>query len=129
MNEPITIRRAQIRHRNEPGHVDVTARSAPKWARPFAPPWAIVREYKAGTIGEREYTQRYNRRLVTSLMSAAGEDALDGLLALGRDNGGVVTLCCYCADGEFCHTVLLALFLAKHFSADFRTDLRIEKKP
>jgi uncharacterized protein YeaO (DUF488 family) len=116
----VKVNRAQLRHRDKPGHVDVTVKSAAEWARPFAPTWDLVMGHKNGLVSDQEYTWRYESLLERNPLLTR---AVYQLHQLGLQNGGSVTLCCYCKDGDFCHTAVLARYLAKAYPDQFTTDL------
>ena len=106
----IKIRRVQIR-RGVHG-VDVTVKSAHNLARYFAPTWEMVMGLKSYKLSEAEYTTAYH-----SILSHVPKEAWEWLAQQAVNDE--LTLLCYCRDGWFCHTYLLAAYAAKRFPTVF----------
>ncbi len=82
--------------------LDITVKSGDKV---FAPTWDLVMAYKKGRISEAQYREHYFRLMRTSYR----EHKARWLEVLAMP---VVTLCCFCRPGEFCHRTILAELLA-----------------
>lgn len=85
--------------------LDVTRKSG---MPTLAPPWELVRNYKAGRIDEAAYERVYRRLMEQSQVEHFV--VWDGLLEEGVD-GKVLCLLCYCPRGAFCHRLVLAQIL------------------
>lgn len=83
--------------------VDITVMSARGQARSFAPAWSMVRGHKSGSMSDAEYTRMYGR-----LLDAVQESSWQWLAEQAVEDR--VNLLCYCRDGNFCHTHLLAMY-------------------
>ena len=77
-----------------------------RWLRELGPVVPLLRAFRAGTIGWREYRRRY----LAGLERPAAGVQLAEVRALARK--GRVTLLCGCADAERCHRSLLQGYLA-----------------
>ena len=102
----VVIRRAQIR-RGQAG-VDITVKSAKDYARAFAPTWGMVMNHKNHVITDAQYTVAYRRILDKVPYKAWVWLAQQGV-------NGEVTVLCYCRNGQFCHTYLLAQYAAEKY--------------
>jgi uncharacterized protein YeaO (DUF488 family) len=98
---------------NGPDRLDITAKGKDHFGIAFAPTWDMVMGYKQGRISEAEYERRYLELLRESWNKRP--DAWQNLL--GRME---VTLVCFCRSGDFCHRVLLAKLLERHFGFSYR---------
>lgn len=98
----VSLKRAQMSALRFMGqaYVDVTAKSGEGMALFFAPPWELVMGHKQGRITDEAFTEVYEQQL-----AALSEDVWLWLYQLG--GSGSITLCCYCADGKFCHSLLI----------------------
>jgi len=67
--------------------------------RDLAPPFSLVKAYKAGKINDVEYIIEYGKQIYALDLDKIAAD-LDGRIAL-----------CYCAKTDFCHRQLLGLIL------------------
>jgi len=101
----VKIRRAQL-YRGK--GVDVTVKSAKDMARFFAPTWGIVMNHKSGAINDEQYTKAYRK-----ILDDVGRNAWVWLANQAVD--GEVTVLCFCRDGSFCHTYLLAAYAAEKY--------------
>lgn len=101
--EVYTIQMGKWRDLNETGItlVDVTLKSG---NRAFSPDLELFRAMKAGEISNVEYTQRFNKLMITSIRSNRQEWL--NLLMLGK-----LCLACYCDEEHFCHRFLLVDYL------------------
>ena len=102
----VTIKRAQMSSRVS--GVDITVKSAIGFARRFAPTWNMVMGYKNKSVTETQYSVQY-RRILDNVPPEAwtwlGKQAVNGVL----------TVKCFCRDGQFCHTYLLAAYMAERW--------------
>jgi DNA polymerase III epsilon subunit-like protein len=103
----IILKRGQI---GKAHGIDVTVKSATGWACVFTPTWEMVSGHKGGTMGDIEYSELY-----TEILVLAGEKAFQKLWQAGKENGGKLTVQCYCPSGKFCHTHLLIGYAVKHY--------------
>ncbi len=120
----LTVQTARISY-DGPDRLDVTAKSAPREGKPFAPTWKLVTwglkmrdeankkrahgDPRADGFWEwvwKIYAQRYREQMRVSY--AHRRRAWDELLERER-----VVLVCYCADAEHCHRRVLAAILVK----------------
>lgn len=92
--------------------LDITVMSSKGHAKSFAPTWSMVRGHKSGSMSDAEYTRMYGR-----LLDAVPQQAWSWLADQASD--GRVNLLCYCRDGNFCHTHLLAMYAAAVFPEEF----------
>lgn len=94
-----TIQLARHRLAKERGIplVDTTVKSG---IRAFAPSWPMVVGYKAGSISEEEYTERFFQKIKEE--EWATHDDWKWLLSHEK-----VALACYCKAHHFCHRYLL----------------------
>lgn len=83
--------------------LDITVKTG---RQEFAPDWALLRDYKTGTIGMAEYKTRYTAKMRGSWHTC--NDVWRELLE--KDE---VTIGCYCKSGDFCHRLLLRDLLEK----------------
>lgn len=81
------------------GGIDTTVKSSVGVFKEFAPQWDWVMSHKAGTLSDEGYTALYLPVL---------DQAFEGWRQLY--NGSSNTVACYCNDGKFCHTYILALY-------------------
>lgn len=88
------------------------SRFSPKWIKcdsylPVAPPADLLLAYKKGEIGEKKYTEIYNKYL----------DSLDSstiIKHLKQLSGGKdIVFLCYETSGDFCHRHLFLNWLKK----------------
>ena len=91
-----------VRRFHGPSNLDITVKSGDKV---FAPTWDLVMGYKQGRISEAEYRKQY----VELMRASYRKNKARWLEVLAMP---VVTLCCYCRPGEFCHRTILAELLA-----------------
>jgi len=100
---------AQFRY-SGPDRLDITVKSSNGALRIFAPTWKMVTDYK--NHGDKFfYTSMYN-----SLLLAAIEKHRNTFQHLhNKATEGDATLVCYCPAENFCHRLLLAEFMYKHF--------------
>ena len=111
----VTLKRAQIgspqtRYASIP--LDITVKSATGWARAFAPTWKIVMEHKHGKIDDAGYTREYR-----DILKAIDPRVVFQLFDLGQTSPDkIVTLLCFCRDGQFCHTHLAVDYLVDRYS-------------
>lgn len=91
------VRRAQIGRRSG---IDVTVKAGLL----VSPTWTYVMGYKNGRISAQQYTNWYLKRL---------EDSSEAIIAWAIELPDEITFLCYCRDGDFCHTYILARWLAK----------------
>ncbi len=68
-----------------------------KMYTPLAPPWKLVDSYKKGLLTQSEYTEKYNKQLLTL--------DINKVLA---DLGKQAILLCYEPPTQFCHRHLVA---------------------
>ena len=106
----VIIKRAQM-SRGVKG-VDVTVKSAAGKARSFAPTWNMVMGHKNGTLTDEQYTAQYEK-----MLNAVSVEAWRWLASQAIN--GEVTVLCFCRDGAFCHTYLLAAYAAKKYPKAF----------
>jgi uncharacterized protein YeaO (DUF488 family) len=87
------------------GHdkLDITVKSG---NRVFAPTWDMVMGHKEGRISNEEYTDKY----IGMMRLSWQRHQADWLRLLKQE---VVTLCCYCPAGNFCHRHILKQLLEK----------------
>lgn len=105
----ITLHRCRRNKHGYPGaYFDVTVKSAKGLMKKLAPTWAMVMEHKNGTITNEEYAERYIRGILDEVERW---DVIHQALDVADD----VTFECYCPDGAFCHTYLLAYYLERVF--------------
>ncbi len=68
----------------------------------LAPPSKLFERWKAGTVGQDEYTRVYRDHL-----DSLGPEEVVGQLEKKRAEGGAggkpLVLLCWCSPGEFCH--------------------------
>lgn len=81
--------------------VDVTLKSG---NRAFSPDVNLLRDYKSGVINDVEYTERFDKLMLESLIVNRPEWL--GLLTKGR-----IALACYCGKEHFCHRNLLSGYI------------------
>ena len=72
-----------------------------KHKSPFAPTWDMVKQHKAGTMSDEEYTDLYMKKM--RALWKKDRSLFDEIL----DEPSVV-LVCFCPTGKFCHRHLLA---------------------
>ena len=102
------------RYDQGPG-LNVTAASAVGWARDLAPPWSLVRRYKAGDLTDETYTEIYTRQLET-LPAEIFDVIYETGLAQPRQR---LVFQCFCLAGAFCHTHILIDYLVQRYPARF----------
>lgn len=93
--------------------VDITAKSGLEC---FAPEYQYVMEYKNGTMGEEEYTERYYRKMRQSFR----EHPVAWQTLLTKDKVAYVCYCAYETNGTrvFCHRHLFVNMLAKYLDRE-----------
>jgi predicted NAD-dependent protein-ADP-ribosyltransferase YbiA (DUF1768 family) len=111
----VTITRSQLHHPHLPGInaggvLDITVKSARGQASKLAPTWSLVSQYKSGKISARQYCDVYIAQL-----SKLSEEGYFEKLAKWAEPHGKLELCCYCKDGEFCHTYIVADYICAHY--------------
>ena len=103
----VTLTRAQITNGRlalgkAPG-LDTTVKSSRGLGRAFAPTWDMVLSHKRGVLSDAGYTEAY-----LCILDAVPLKTWRALYALGLEQGGAVTVTCYCRDSApFCHTHIL----------------------
>jgi uncharacterized protein YeaO (DUF488 family) len=71
----------------------------------LAPPSGLFERWKAGTVGQEEYTRVYRNHLD----SLGLEEVVGQLEKKSAENGGKpLVLLCWCSTGEFCHRRVFA---------------------
>ncbi len=88
--------------------LDITVKSG---VRMFAPDWNSVLSYKNHEIGELEYANRYNHRMLRSQQT--NPEAWDKILTAHPR----VALACYCRPGAFCHRHLFRTLMKDYLTA------------
>lgn len=81
-----------------------------------APAEDILRDYKAGRIGETEYKTRYLAQLEHTDIHA-GLQNIERRIPDGYDG---VVFCCYEKTGSFCHRNILADYSKEHFGIEMQ---------
>ncbi len=82
--------------------IDTTVKSSEATWREFAPTWPMVLGHKNGSMSSVQYTRMYLAILFR---------ANSGWVKLrDRAENNEVWVACYCADGKFCHTLIIALY-------------------
>jgi len=114
----VRLARAQLKHGDGPGGIDVTRKTGKGLGLLFAPTWDMVMQHKKGCITDEEYVRRY-----LAILEKIPREVIDKLHNHGLWNGGLLILYCYCPDQSFCHTYLLLSFLASRFSDLFTLNL------
>jgi hypothetical protein len=114
----VRLARAQLKHGDGPGGIDITRKSGKGLGLLFAPTWDMVMQHKKGCITDEEYTRRYLVQL-----EKIPAEAFTKLHQHGLWNGGLLVLYCYCPDRTFCHTYLLMSYLASHWGDSFTLNL------
>lgn len=100
-----TIYTAQMRD-DSPDTVDTTIKSASEpIGKLLAPTWELLNPYKAGSIDDTQYEQRY-RTLIASRLQTQQHIVEDYI----RTHESI-TLKCYCAAGDFCHRHIALEFI------------------
>ena len=77
----------------------------------FAPTWAMVKAFKAGTLSAKDYTEQY-----TVLMRDSFKQHKAAWLELLKFK--TIVIGCYCKKTDFCHRHLLAGMINKIASAN-----------
>lgn len=96
------IQTSTIRY-NGADKLDITIKSG---NRVFAPTWDMVMDHKKRRLSDKEYTNKYIEMMRISWARHADE----WYWLLGQE---IVTLCCYCPPGAFCHRHILKQLLEK----------------
>lgn len=110
----LSLKRAPIRWGGKAG-LDVTIKSAEGFARAFVPTWDMVMDHKAGKLSDEEYT-----RLYIEILDQIPQPVWEALYRYGMENyHGELYLLCYCGDGKFCHTKLLAAEAVRRYPKAF----------
>jgi len=86
--------------------LDVTAKFGVGIGKLFAPTWQMVMGVKSGEMSLAAYAARYR----DIYLAARASGAVQRLFDLTRDCEELILLC-FCSDGRFCHTLLLAAWL------------------
>ena len=107
----IKLKRAQIG--KAPG-LDITVKSAQGFAQAFAPTWDMVMGHKSGELSDNQYSYKYTQILMRGCYDPVKRSHIL-LHRHGQENGGEVTLLCYCSDGKFCHTHLMIDWLTEQY--------------
>lgn len=68
----------------------------------LAPPAALLREWKAGGMSERDYADWFAREILDTMPER------DAVIRRLSDFGDRIALCCYEKSGSFCHRNLVA---------------------
>jgi hypothetical protein len=107
-----------------------TAKSqAPVPGSVFAPEWYMVTGHQRGTMSDEDYTRNY-----IPILAALGPEWVwlhgQALLYQGQATPSV-TIKCFCRNGKFCHTLLIALWAELCWPARFadRTGSRTTLTP
>ena len=87
--------------------LDVTVKGQHALGRVFAPTWAMVKQHKAGTMNNEQYTALYEAQMKLSMTERP--DAWRQVLLMPE-----VTLVCFCSPFKFCHRFLLANILVNN---------------
>lgn len=100
--------------------VDITVKSG---IQAFAPTWENLNAYRAGTMDNREYAQRYYEKVLQGFTQDQREwQALE----VKRN----IAFACYCKTGVFCHRHLFApLYIAYLQSLGRRVSFMGELQP
>ena len=102
----------------DPDRLDITIQGEDPLGKYFAPTWKIIMDYKSRNYGHASadvYTHEYHELMLKSYYDH--QDKWQELLSRKR-----VVLVCFCRSGEFCHRLLLALYLQK-LGAIYRGEL------
>jgi hypothetical protein len=89
--------------------LDITVKGGTPPGSVLAPTWDMVKEYKAGTMDQWDYTIKYFSLIVQRMHT--GKDELRYLLDNIVTNHQQLTLVCFCPKGQFCHRILAARML------------------
>lgn len=96
--------------------LDTTARSGQTdLEKALAPTWELVQGYKAGTIDQVEYTEKY----LQQLKDLPAQVKRDLKSVIEQSDATSIVLACYDAKGLFCHRHLLQRYLVDNYSCDF----------
>jgi len=89
-----------------PDRIDITIKGAVKPGEVLAPTWDMVKRYKAGTLGDWDYTMEYFGLVMGRIfnLSPTWRNELDEIIS----NRSQITLVCFCPASTFCHRVLAA---------------------
>ena len=112
----IEITRARIGAR--PG-LDVSVETSTGLGRWLAPPAAWETFRARGMLPDNAYRERYEE-----LLGGIPERVFCDLYRYGREQGAI-RLLCTCPDGQFCHTLVLARWLARRYCDAFYTRLAL----
>lgn len=137
---PLQVYTARIDYRG-PDALDVTVKSGGEAGAPFAPPWEIL-EPALGARRQATAAREAGRAEEAQLIEAAAFEVYEpayiaAMRASYKAHRGaweallarqVVTLTCYCADREKCHTRLLARILTKLGAEDMGERPRTARK-
>lgn len=97
--------------KNKPGGVSIAAITPRRFTgdvcKDLAPPWSLVKAFKAGKITDAEFITEYGHQIYTLDFEKIAAD-MDGK-----------TLLCYCDKNALCHRSLLALFLYNELGTKF----------
>ena len=88
----------------------------------FAPSRDMVRAYQRGLVTEFEFAQRYYAKL--DLLSRENWEELYHEAVKPR----MLTVLCYCRDGQFCHTHLMIEYMVEYYPDMFQ-DMRKFRYP
>jgi hypothetical protein len=93
--------------------VDITAKSGLHW---FAPEFQYVMEYKAGTMSEAEYTERY----LTKMRQSYKQYHANWVMLKHKPNVAYVCFCRYEENGKrvFCHRHIFVDLLSKYLTKE-----------
>jgi len=99
-----------IRYRGELRSLDITVKSAGSFGKHFAPTWAMVMGYKK-TGDSVLYREQYRDILEHNYVH------VKHLADVARSED--IVLKCYCKAGDFCHRVILALYVQDIFKIEY----------
>jgi hypothetical protein len=99
--------------------LDVSVETSTGLGRRLAPPAAWETYRASGMLPDDEYRRRYEEHL-----AGVPESVYRELYCLGRERG-LIRFLCTCPDGQFCHTVVLACWLARRYPDAFYTRLAL----
>ena len=94
----VEVYTSQFRY-SGPDRFNITA----KEKTPFSPTWIMVKDYKDGTINQKEYSDLYADLMNKSYITNYNDWC--NVLSMNK-----VTFVCYCSPNGFCHRFLLAQY-------------------
>jgi len=108
---------------NGPDRIDITVKSAKFPDDILAPTWNMVKEYKAGTLSQWDYTVKYFS-LIISRFYTQSSTSVSSLTAI-LNNHPQITLVCFCSTGEFCHRILAARMIENMGYGNYIGELKL----